>query len=487
VAEQEEAPVRYRFGPLEWRGLVAGWRGGQIAVVAVGLVVAVGVLRAGSSPLGVALALGAVAGAVTAATWPFAGRTAEEWAPEAVRHADTVRRQRRLRRNQPFASLRLLDVDLSAADGPGLRGGGGRGADDGRRAGVIHDVATRTYTVVLRASGPGFVLLGASDKARRVNGWSGVLASLARQGTAVHRVQWIERSLPDDGAEVGGDVDDRAVLPASSAPRRSYTELVDGEAAAVHRHEVLVAVTVHAGHAARAVRAAGGGQRGACVVLLREAASLARRLGEAGIDVVGILSPGPLADTVRRGFDADTATRRRPPGAGTWPGPMGMLTEWDRVRIDATWHATFWIAEWPRTDVPADFLGPLLLASDVRRSVSVVMEPVAPLRAARKIEQARTADIADAELRRRGGFLATARRRREEDVLVEREGELADGHASFRFSGYVTVSASDADALDDACGRVEQMAGQAGLELRRCYGDQALAFTCTLPLGRGLA
>jgi hypothetical protein len=166
---------------------------------------------------------------------------------------------------------------------------------------------------------------------------------------------------------------------------------------------------------------------------------------------------------------------------------MGLRAEWGRVQTDATWHATYWIAEWPRTDVAADFLGPLLLVSDMRRSVSVVMEPVGPLRAARKIEQARTADIADSELRRRGGFLATARRRREEEVLVEREGELADGHASFRFSGYVTVTAPDPDELELACGRMEQMAGQAGLELRRCYGDQALAFTCTLPFGRGLA
>jgi hypothetical protein len=166
---------------------------------------------------------------------------------------------------------------------------------------------------------------------------------------------------------------------------------------------------------------------------------------------------------------------------------MGVLAQWGCVRTDGTWHTTYWIAEWPRTDVAADFLGPLLLASDVRRSVSVVMEPVGPLRAARRIEQARTADIADAELRRRGGFLATARRRREEDVLVQREGELADGHASFRFSGYVTVSAPEIDTLEEACGRVEQVAAQAGLELRRCYGDQAVAFTCTLPFGRGLA
>jgi hypothetical protein len=331
-----------------------------------------------------------------------------------------------------------------------------------------------------------------------VAGWSGVLASLAREGSVVHRVQWIERSVPDDGGEIRRHVEDGAVLDAGSLARRSYSTLVDDETAAVHRHEVMVALTVHAGGAARAVKAAGGGQRGACAVLLRELASLARRLGEAGLDVAGVLTPALLADTVRRCFDADPGGRDRSPGAtvgpaGTasvapsWPGPMGLLTEWGRVRIDTTWHTTYWIAEWPRTDVAADFLGPLLLASDMRRAVSVVMEPVGPLRAARRIEQARTADIADAELRRRGGFLATARRRREEEVLVQREGELADGHGSFRFSGYVTVSADDTDALDIACGRLEQVAGQAGLEIRRCFGDQAMAFTCTLPLGRGLA
>ena len=365
--------------------------------------------------------------------------------------------------------------------------------------GVIHDVAGPTYTAVLPVSGPGFVLLGAADKARRVGGWSGVLASLAREGTAVHRVQWIERSLPDDGAEVRRHICERAVLDADSVAHRSYADLVDGEVAAVHRHEVMVAVTVHAGHAARAVRAAGGG-RARCV----QRCCCARRppwpvdWGKPGFDVAGVLAPGALSDAVRRGFDADTGTRDAPgdthgdrrtvPALSSWPGPSGLLSEWGRVRTDATWHTTYWIAEWPRTDVAADFLGPLLL---------VVRHPAlgvgrhgaggAAARRARRIEQARTADIADAELRRRGGFLATARRRREEEVLAQREAELADGHASFRFSGYVTVSAPDTDALDEACGRLEQVAGQAGLELRRCYGDQALAFTCTLPFGRGLA
>src|SRR5580658_5674684 len=124
----DDAPPRYRFGPLERRGLVAGWRGGQIAVVASGLVVAVGILRARPSAVGVAVALVAVAAGVAAATWPFGGRTAEEWAPEAARHLDAVRRQRKLRRRAPFATLRFLSVDLTATTAPSLtRAHRGRG------------------------------------------------------------------------------------------------------------------------------------------------------------------------------------------------------------------------------------------------------------------------------------------------------------------------------------------------------------------------
>ena len=56
--------------------------------------------------------------------------------------------------------------------------------------------------------------------------------------------------------------------------------------------------------------------------------------------------------------------------------------------------------------------------------------------------QARTADIADGELRRRGGFLVTARHTRgTRGRGASGTCELADGHAQYRFSGYVTVTA----------------------------------------------
>ncbi len=78
------------------------------------------------------------------------------------------------------------------------------------------------------------------------------------------------------------------------------------------------------------------------------------------------------------------------------------------------------------------------------------------------------------------------RRLGEQESVVRREQELADGHADIRFSGYITVSAEDLDGLEVACSEIEQQAGQARLILRRLGGSQDLAFTYTLPLGRGL-
>ena len=503
VEAESRASVRYRFGPLERRGVIAGWRGGQIAAVALSLGMGVVVLRAFSSAIGVVLALVIVGIGVAAATWPIGGRTLEEWTPAVLRHVAMSRHGHGGRR-RPFAGLRLMRVDTGAPDERPRRRAAGRvnlGSMGHARSlcvGVLHDRRLRTFTAVLQASSPGFVLMSEEDKARRVEAWAGVLASLARPGSHVDHVQWVERVMTTADGQVGSTPTRSGVGPATA--RRSYEELLAVEGRSQSRHEVLLALSVHAGRSARAVRAAGGGDAGACALLLRELAALSRRLGDAGITVGGVLEPDALAAALQRsytlgGTTADPVPTADPSGTGRcrlsappngWPWPMGVAAEWGRLRVDDGWHATYWVAEWPRTDVGPDFLGSLLLASEPGRAVSVVMRPLAPLEAARKIERARTADIADAELRRRGGFLATARRRREEEVLSRREVELADGHAQFRFAGYVSVGASEPHELDDACGRVEQAAGRAGVELRRCYGEQLDAFMCTLPLCRGL-
>ncbi len=63
---------------------------------------------------------------------------------------------------------------------------------------------------------------------------------------------------------------------------------------------------------------------------------------------------------------------------------------------------------------------------------------------------------------------------------------MADGHASYRFTAYVTVSAAGIDELEAACAEVEQAAGRSHLGLERLVGQQELAFTYTLPLCEGL-
>jgi len=506
-------PPKYRFGPLEQRGLIAGWRGGQVAVVAAGLVVGVLALREHADPIGVVLAVLALGSSLAVACWPLAGRTGEEWLPTVVRWgADGVGgRHRRSSApgtghcpgsdgvaclvGDPFGpGVRPWPVPTRGAFGGLVILGAEAGPTDAAQVGIVHDTRAGTFTGVLSLEGHSFALLGSDDKERRVSGWAGVLAALAREGSSIHRIQWLAIALPDDGRAVHTYLDDRAVEPSESPARSSYTELLEEAGADTSRHAVLMAVQVRAGRGSHRQTEHGS----AAAVLVRELENVRRLVTDADVACRGVLDPTSIAATIRALGQTDPPadggppapgsadTRRCPPCRLGAPWPMATSLEWDRVRTDANWHATYWIAEWPRVDVGPDFLAPLLLGP-LRRSIGVVMEPVSPSRAVRAVEQARTADIADSELRRRGGFLSTARRAREAELVARRETELADGHGSYRFSGYVTVTAPSAPQLEAWCETTEHAAGQARLELRRLYGDQERALLCTLPLCRGLS
>ena len=285
-------------------------------------------------------------------------------------------------------------VVLGASAGPG------RGDTE---VGVVHDTRAGTFTGVLALEGHSFALLGSDEKERRVAGWAGVLAALAREGSSVHRIQWLAVALPDDGRAVHSYLADRAVEPNASAAHASYAELLDEAGADTSRHAVLAAVQVHRGKAAYRCVATPGTRR--CRCCCRELENVRRLVTDADISCLGVLDPAALAATIRALGQTDPPTaldndpsRREPPGLRTCPPclvgtpwPMATEVEWNRVRTDGNWHATYWIAEWPRVDVGPDFLAPLLLGP-LRRSVGVVMEPISPSRAIRAVEQARTAD-----------------------------------------------------------------------------------------------
>ena len=336
-----------------------------------------------------------------------------------------------------------------------------------------------------------FSLLDAEAQERRLARWGLVLSGSA--GTAVTRVQWVERTAPAQGDELArwlAAERDPALPPRGTAMVESYLELIASATRIGQEHEILLAVQVDG----RRVRERG--EAGVRSALIEQTERVAHGLEAAEVIVLGALGPGQLARALRTAFDpfagaeltalqAADPERRGLSEADAWP--LGTEERWDHYRTDGAVHATFWISGWPRVDVSPMFMDALLGRSNVVRSVAVTFEPIAPDRSTRDAEAAVTRDRADRELRRRFGQSETARQRQAHDAAARREAELAAGHGEVRLAGFITVSGRDPDDLRRACSAVHDHAARARLELHRCYGQQAAAFTFTLPLCRGLA
>lgn len=466
---------RYRFHPLERRGLVVGLAGPQVAVLGAGVLVALGLAGAARSAGGVVAAMGVLVLAAAAACWPLAGRPPIGWLP--VLGSWAARRNVRVApagASAPPPGVRLLEAPQAPGDEP---------------LGVVHDRRSGTWAAVLPVASRAFTLLDPEDKRRRLAAWGAVLASTARTGSPVHRIQWVERTAPIDHSGLADPPP--GLAPAATSGRAapvdcaaSYRDLLAGRPAGGHAHEVLLVVAVHPRRGARQRRGFGHGRDAACALLRRELRLLRGQLRNAEVEPRWPLDLAGLAGAVRAAVEPVAGRRPRHAEAGAWP--LAWRDGWSAVRVDGRWHATYWVAEWPRSDVGPDFLAPLLYSA-AARTLSVTMAPVPAQRAAREAESARTAELADDELRRRAGFLQTARHRRQAEGVATREAELADGHAELRFSGYVSVAGASPAELDAGCAAVEAAAHQAGLEVRRLHGQQAEAFTWTLPLGRGLS
>jgi hypothetical protein len=493
--------IRYRFGPLERRGLIGTLRPGQLLVLATTVfltIVLVETLRNG-----VGLALGALLLSVggLASFIPFGGRTLNEWVPVLATFAGRKLGGRdQWRSGAPEAGTRFLggEVPVKPPDPIGrveLLAFPFRGVE----LGVLADRSNGTYTAVIQARARSFVLLDPEDKAQRLAGWAGVIAGLAREGSPISRIQWLERTVPDDRNALNRYLRD-ALDPSigiDALPLQSYLRLTQAAGPVTEQHELYIALQLHAGKAARVIKQAGGKDTGACMVLARELDTMARRLEQAEVEVLHALGPRRLAATIRLAYDPHARTNlarlashdpSREDGVSArnaWP--QRTQTHWSYYRTNDVVHSTYWIAEWPRIEVGPDFMAPLLVQTRCMRTVSVTMEPVPPLKAMRAVGFAKTADVADEELRQKLGFIGTAKRRNQADAVARREQELADGHADVRFSGYITVTADDTDELSAACGEVEHAAGQCRLEIQRCDGEQDIGFTyAALPMCRGL-
>ncbi len=492
--------LTYRFGPLERRGIFGGARAGQLVVLACGLAACVAILDSAPT-VGGALTSLVVAGASgVLAFLPMGRRSLQEWAPIAASHLfrqitgtaafrsrapelGRVLRRRSSRRwelvelgphpPRSLAGLRVLETSY------GQRG-----------LGIISDRKGRWLTAVLACQVVAFALLDPEAQERRLARWGLILSGAA--GSPIRRIQWIERTAPAqvDGLASWLASERDPAIPLRGTPMvESYLELIGTTARISHEHEILIAVQIDS----RRVRARG--QEAVTQALVEQAEHVAQGLEAAEVRVVGGLSGGHLARALRTAFDpyagaelaaVETADPDRDGLAESGAWPVGARESWEHYRSDGALHTTYWIGGWPRVDVPPMFMDSLLGRSSAVRTVAVTFEPIPPERSTREVEAAVTRDRADRELRHRIGQSDTARRRQAEEATLRREAELAAGHGEVRLAGFVTVTGRDPQDLARACAEVLEHGARARLELHRMYGQQADAFTFTLPLCRGL-
>jgi hypothetical protein len=486
----------YSFGPLERRGLFGGVRGGQVAALVAGALTAIVVLDQAPSAGGAFMAMVACVLAAATAFAPLGGRTVQEWTPVTVAFAGRwLRRRTRFRSGVADAGSNVRgDGEMYPAPAVAPRALGDVRVISinhrEREIGALSERSGRRLTAVLACRVAAFSLLDQEAQERRLARWGLVLSGAG--GTAIRRLQWIERTAPAQGDELARWVHserDPAVPLRGTAMIESYLELISSSTRVTQEHEVLVAVQVDG----RRVRERGRDAIGR--TLVEQTERIAQGLEAAEVTVLGALSSGQLARALRTAFDPfaraelgtlEAADRDRDglSEANAWP--LGAREAWDHYRSDGAVHATYWIGAWPRMNVSPMFMDALLGHSTAVRSVAVTFEPLAADRSTREIEAAVTRDRADRELRARFGQSETARQRQAAEATIRREAELAAGHAEVRLSGFVTVSGRDREDLHRACGEVLEHAARARLELHRLYGQQAESFAFTLPLCRGL-
>lgn len=512
----ESTETTYRFAPHPSAGFILGLRVPQLVGMVIAGALALASLRAGGLS-GLALALGVAGLAAGAVFVPVRGQTLDQWAPVLVRFLFGRDRSRFRARAalvghlvtlpaggldpQPVAApqdrpAELADVELLECE---------LSAYDRARLGVAKDRRAATYTAVIRVQCRAFELLSPEERQQRLEEYGGVLAALARDDSPLRRIAWVERALPGDPDALGGYLLDAkrpdASLDDPPFELVSYLRLIGRAGHVSEEHELLFALQIDARRPAakRPVARLGGGDLGAMALLAGEVGRLIELLDGAGITPTGVLTRRGLAAAIRDGYDPWGRRQRHrdqdpdaPYGTPEHTAPPAARDEhWSHLRADGALHCTLWVAEWPRIDVRAVFLQPLLMRADTTRTVAVCMELVGPAKAIRKAERAMTEAATEDSLRARVGQRTSQRQHQREHAAARQEAELAQGHANVRYSAYVTVSVPDTgpdarDELEAAVSRVDLQAKAAPLRLERMYGQQAVAFTFGLPLCRGL-
>ena len=353
-----------QLGRLETRGLILGLSAPQAGALSCALILAV-VAEYASGAKGLVVTAPAWGLIAAVALVPVAGRSTLSWIP--VVGSWSLRR--RLGQTRLLTSLR--EVTATDVALPGIAGRVTILDGAGSNAALIYDRKASTITAMLSVSGRGFILADEGTQSLQVAGWGRLLAGPCQQ-RAVVRLQVLERCLPGGGSEVRRWWAEHAL---SAAPWAAsvLADLVADAQEVTDRHECFIALAV------RAPRSGKNGPAGAALAVVEQHLdAVAEAARTADLEVHGWVTRSRLTSVLRAAYDPEGAARAGDAGRPmeVIVGPMAVEEDWDSIRTDSAHHAIYWVQQWPRSEVHAGFLQPLLLASGARRTLSLVAEPV---------------------------------------------------------------------------------------------------------------
>ena len=510
-AAMSDEDIKYSYGDLDRRGKFFGLHLPQFVLAWIVLFSLIPMLHAGSvAPvvwlvaLDIALVYVAFGRVLDRGVW--------EWAPVLSGRAFQMMMGESVLRGGPR-------VDRANETNPILNGPAGTlrwtRLDDGRGSavGVVHNPREKSYSASLRVRAGSFSLLDSGTQEARVDGWGRLMAGLTTYNSRLIRMTVIERTIPDTGDALQRHFDRNLDQhgPVTDHRRRrvvaGYQQLINETAPTAQRHESFVVLTMSAKKAAKDIKRSGGGESGAMAVLFQELRAFETGVKRIGLVSEGWLNPRELAAVVRTQYDpasVDTIDQRgrgelasRISGrlvevaAGVDPasaGPVAGRAANDYYQTDSAYSRVFWCSGLPKIGMNAAFHSPMILETTYRRTMTMVLEPVASRKAEAQLNRKQLREGGDKMVRDKIGKATTKRDEHNETETDRKLDELLAGHGYMRMVLLVTVSADDLDSLEEATGEIQTLANLSRLDLRTLYAQQSAAFaTAALPLGLGVA
>lgn len=484
----ERSERTYRLEPLDDSGIFLGLGLTQCALIGGGLTVGVAALTAG-----VVLPVAAVPVLVAALVsfTRLGGHPTWEWVPLLA--GWSWARWRRGR--QWVAPLPLWPTgDAAAPMPPCLAGLDIVGIDwrAGSTLGAIRDRHRHTLTAVVPVSGPQFVVAPRPEQERLLAGWGDLLGQYAVERGVVTHLSWSDLAQPSGLGDHLAWIDSAGRGTPNPVAVDSYRQLLELGATSAINHQVVVSITVARDRLARHHSRTNRGDEPLQRALITAVEALLRGLQSADLAAGDPHDPPGLQRLIRTRIDPLDARPRPRHGRlvdrlahlrSSTAGPMAVEGDWRHLRVDGAYHRTWWVGTWPRMAVPPSWLEPFLSGGGVTRSMTVYFRPVSTFQSRRRIERDLVKLESDAATKQDKGRRVDARHRRATQALLDREEELVAGYPEMGYVGLVCVSARTLEELDEHAEIVEQLAREAGMDLRLLDARQDLAWAASLPLG----